>query len=111
MHAAAISFNPGSRLVAFSDDISENAQKLATHYSGTARTTDEIIADKGIDTALIATSTDTHSDLIEPAVTAGKAVLCEMPVDLSLACQKAISGSGRPVTIGFNRRFAPNFSS
>lgn len=115
VHATAISSNPASRLAAVSDYIPENAQKLAAQYGSTARTTDEIIADPAIDAVLIATSTDTHSDLIERATAAGKAVLCEKPVDLSLAralaCQKAVSGSGKPVMIGFNRRFDPNFSA
>ena len=57
--------------------------------------TDAILADASINAVLIATSTDTHSDLIERATAAGKAVLCEKPVDLSLAraqaCQKAVA--------------------
>ena len=68
---------------------------------------------QSINAVLIATSTDTHSDLIERATAAGKAVLCEKPVDLSLAraraCQKAVGKS--PVMIGFNRRFDPNFAA
>ena len=64
---------------------------------------------------LIATSTDTHSDLIEAAVAAGKAVLCEKPVDLSLerarACLKKTARSKTPIMIGFNRRFDPNFGA
>ena len=115
VHATAISTNPGSRLAAVSDFIPEAAQKLAATYGTTARTTDEIIADPTIDAVLIATSTDTHSDLIERATAAGKAVLCEKPVDLSLAralaCQKAVASNGKPVMIGFNRRFDPNFSA
>ncbi|MES2816655.1 MAG: inositol 2-dehydrogenase [Pseudomonadota bacterium] len=115
VHATAISTNPGSRLAAVSDFIPENAQKLAAKYGTIARTTDEIIADPTIDAVLIATSTDTHSDLIERATAAGKAVLCEKPVDLSLAraqaCQKAVARNGKPVMIGFNRRFDPNFAA
>lgn len=115
VHATAISSNPGSSLVAVSDYYPENAQKLAAEYGCLARTTEEIIADDGIDAVLIATSTDTHSDLIEAATAAGKAVLCEKPVDLSLArartCQKAIAPNGQPVMIGFNRRFDPNFGA
>jgi myo-inositol 2-dehydrogenase/D-chiro-inositol 1-dehydrogenase len=115
VHATAISSNPGSRLVAVSDFIPENAAKLAGQYESLARTTDEIIADPNIDAVLIATSTDTHSELIERATAAGKAVLCEKPVDLSLAralaCQKAVADFGKPVMIGFNRRFDPNFSA
>jgi len=115
VHATAISTNPGSRLVAVSDINSEAAAKLAAQYGTEARATDAILADASINAVLIATSTDTHSDLIERATAAGKAVLCEKPVDLSLAraqaCQQAIAKNGQPVMIGFNRRFDPNFSA
>ena len=115
VHATAISSNPGSRLVAISDINQAAAQKLATQYGVEARSNDAIIDDPTIDAVLIATSTDTHSDLIERATAAGKAVLCEKPVDLSLAraqkCLKAAKATGRPVMIGFNRRFDPNFSA
>lgn len=115
VHATAITTNPKSELVAVSDFYPEAAQKLAAQYGTQARTTEEIIADPGIDAVLIATSTDTHSDLMEAATSAGKAVLCEKPVDLSLerarACQTAVAGTGKPVMIGFNRRFDPNFGA
>ena len=113
VHATAITTNPGSRLVAVSDINTEAAAKLATQYGAEVRTTDAILADATINAVLIATSTDTHSDLIERATAAGKAVLCEKPVDLSLAraraCQKAVGKSA--VMIGFNRRFDPNFAA
>ncbi len=67
------------------------------------------------DAVLIATSTDTHADLIEVATAAGKAVFCERPVDLSLdrarILESAAATAGKPVMIGFNRRFDPNFSA
>lgn len=113
VHATAITAHPNSTLSAVSDFYPENAEKLAAQYHTVARTTDEIIADPTIDAVLIATSTDTHSDLMEAATKAGKAVLCEKPVDLSLAraraCQKVVASTGRPVMIGFNRRFDVNF--
>ena len=115
VHATAITGHPNSTLVAVSDYIPENAEKLAAQFGAHARTTDEIIADTSIDAVLIATSTDTHSDLIEAATAAGKAVLCEKPVDLSLArarqCLATSAPSGQPVMIGFNRRFDPNFGA
>ena len=115
VHATAISSHPESQLVAVSDVFPENAKKLALKYGAEARATEDIIADKSIDAVLIATSTDTHSDLIEAATAAGKAVLCEKPVDLSLerarACQASTFATGKPVMIGFNRRFDPNFSA
>jgi myo-inositol 2-dehydrogenase / D-chiro-inositol 1-dehydrogenase len=113
VHATAITTHPGSRLAAVSDINADAAGKLAQAYGAEVRTTDAILADPAINAVLIATSTDTHSDLIERAVAAGKAVLCEKPVDLSLAravqCQKAVAGT--PVMIGFNRRFDPNFAA
>ncbi|HEX5739098.1 MAG TPA: inositol 2-dehydrogenase [Hydrogenophaga sp.] len=115
VHAKSITANADSRLVAVSDVNETAAQKLAQAYGAHARSSQEIIADPSIDAVLIATSTDTHSDLIEAATAAGKAVLCEKPVDLSLAraraCQAAAAKHGRPVMIGFNRRFDPNFAS
>lgn len=115
VHAKAISAHPGSCLLAVSDVNRQAAEKLAVQYGAEACTTDQIISDGSIDAVLIATSTDTHSELIEAATRAGKAVLCEKPVDLSLerarACQKVAAATGRPVMIGFNRRFDPNFAA
>jgi myo-inositol 2-dehydrogenase/D-chiro-inositol 1-dehydrogenase len=115
VHATAISSHPGSTLVAVSDINAEVAARLAAQFGADARPTDAILNDPAIDAVLIATSTDTHSDLIERATGAGKAVLCEKPVDLLLAraqaCQKVVARNGRPVMIGFNRRFDPNFSA
>lgn len=115
VHATAISGHAGSTLAAVSDYFPENAEKLASEYGCAARTTEEIINDPKIDAVLIATSTDTHSDLMEAATASGKAVLCEKPVDLSLArareCQANVAKTGQLVMIGFNRRFDPNFSA
>lgn len=115
VHAKSIDADPRSQLVAVSDVNLEGAQQLAAAYGASARTTADIIADPAIDAVLIATSTDTHAQLIEAAALAGKAVLCEKPVDLNLdtalACQAVVAQAGRPVMIGFNRRFDPNFAA
>jgi myo-inositol 2-dehydrogenase / D-chiro-inositol 1-dehydrogenase len=118
VHAKSIVANPASQLVAIADVHHAAAEKLAAEYAAygaQARTVDDILNDPAIDAVLIATSTDTHSDLIEAATAAGKAVLCEKPVDLSLeralACHAAAAKHGKPVMIGFNRRFDPNFAA
>ncbi len=114
VHAQTISSHPDSRLVAVSDAVTANAEALGQAFGAEVTTSEDIIADPRIDAVLIATPTDTHSDLIEAATAVGKAVLCEKPVDLDLsramACQQAVQQNGRPVMIGFNRRFDPNFS-
>lgn len=113
VHALAIASHPQSTLVAVSDVVAENAEKLASEYGAQAVSSADIIADPSIDAVLIASSTDTHADLIEAATQAGKSVLCEKPVDLSLeralACQQAVKATGKHVMIGFNRRFDPQF--
>ncbi|MCP3971749.1 MAG: inositol 2-dehydrogenase [Rhodobacteraceae bacterium] len=113
VHARAITSHAGSQLVAVSDVFEENAVKLGAQFEAEVRSSEEIIADPCIDAVLIATSTDTHSGLIEAAAAAGKMVFCEKPVDLSLeraqACQRAVATTGKPVMIGFNRRFDPSF--
>ena len=113
VHARTIASHPGSRLVSISDVVQENAQKLATDYQAKVESSDKILADPAIDAVLIASSTDTHSDFIEAATAAGKWVLCEKPVDLSLAraqaCRQKVAEAGKSVMIGFNRRFDPSF--
>ncbi len=113
VHAAAISGHPNSRLVAVADINAAAANKLAAQYGAEARTSDAVLDDPAIGAVLIATSTDTHSDFIERATAAGKAVLCEKPVDLSLARARACLkvAAAKPVMIGFNRRFDPNFAA
>jgi len=113
VHAVNIAAHPGSTLAAVSDVHAPAAEALAASVGADVRSSDEIIADASIDAVLVATSTDTHSDLIEAATAAGKAVLCEKPVDLDLdrarECLTKANATGRPVMVGFNRRFDPNF--
>jgi myo-inositol 2-dehydrogenase / D-chiro-inositol 1-dehydrogenase len=53
-------------------------------------------------------------DLLTAAARAGKAVLCEKPIDLDLArvdaCWAAIKDLGVTIMVGFNRRFDPSFA-
>ncbi|MFK7861900.1 MAG: inositol 2-dehydrogenase [Granulosicoccus sp.] len=115
VHAKIIDGHRNSSLCAVADAFTESAEKLATEYDATVCNVDQIIADPAIDAVLIATATDTHSDLIEAATSAGKAVLCEKPVDLNLerarACLQVANANGKPVMIGFNRRFDKNFAA
>lgn len=115
VHAQAISAHLDSELVAVSDAFEDNAQALAKTYGCEVRSSFEIISDTSIDAVLIATPTDTHSDLIEASVAAGKAVLCEKPVDLSLerasSCLETVGAKAADIMIGFNRRFDPSFGA
>jgi myo-inositol 2-dehydrogenase/D-chiro-inositol 1-dehydrogenase len=79
LHAESIASHRESTLTAVSDINDETANKLAAQYGAIVESADEIISDTNIDAILIATSTDTHSDFIEKAAAAGKAILCEEP--------------------------------
>ncbi|MBC6437695.1 MAG: inositol 2-dehydrogenase [Rhodobacteraceae bacterium] len=115
VHAASIKMNPRSELVAVTDIVPEAAEALAWNHGITAASADAILADAGIDAILIASSTNTHADLIEQGVKAGKAIFCEKPIDLDLSraldIGKMVQGYDKPVMVGFNRRFDPNFAA
>ena len=114
LHAENIASHRESTLSAVSDINDDIANKLAAQYGAIVKSADEIISDPNIDAVLIATSTVTHSDFIEKAAAAGKAILCEKPVDLSLIrakeCLDKVSAAKKPIMVGFNRRFDPNFA-
>ena len=114
LHAENIASHRESTLTAVSDINDETANKLAAQYGAIVKSADEIISDTNIDAILIATSTDTHSDFIEKAAAAGKAILCEKPVDLNLKrakeCLEKVSSANNSIMTGFNRRFDPNFT-
>ncbi len=112
MHAANIAAHPRAALAGVFDIDAEAAAAVAEAHGTTAAPSVEALLARGdVDAVLIATVTPTHADYIEAAVAAGKAVLCEKPIDLDLErvarCGAAIAGSRVPVQIGFNRRFDP----
>lgn len=113
VHAKAITGDASARLVAVADAMPAAAQAIADHYGCDVRTIEAIEAAKDIDAVVICTPTDTHADLIERFVTAGKAVFCEKPIDLSLArvknCLNVVRARKGTLMVGFNRRFDPHF--
>jgi predicted dehydrogenase len=115
IHGGNIAAAEGAKLVAIADMDAKAAAALARSTGASVRSLDEIVAAKDIDAVLIGTPTDTHADLIERSVRAGKAVFCEKPVDLDARriekCLKVVEASKMPLMIGFNRRFDPNFAS
>ena len=110
MHAANISRHREASLAMVYDLHVPSAEQVGEAWNApVARSPEEVLQSGEVDAILVATATETHADYIEKAVAAGKPVLCEKPIDLSLervnACAKRIHGSDVPVQIGFNRRF------
>ena len=114
IHARNVAAHPKARLVGVTDVSADAAASLAQATGAKVFASNEaVIADSSVGAVLICTPTDTHADLIELAVKAGKAVFCEKPVDLSAArvrqCLDVVTTAGGKLMIGFNRRFDPNF--
>lgn len=112
MHAENIARHPRANLAGVFDLHEPAAVEVATKLGVTRfETAAALFASIRVDAVLIATSTPTHADYIEQAVAAGKPMLCEKPIDLSLdrvdACAKAIAGTHVPIMLGFVRRFDP----
>jgi len=114
VHADSIDFHPRAELAAVFDPFVDAARDVGSRY-GTAWGTDvdAIIGDASIDGVVVASPTPTHVDLLTRAVRAGKAVLCEKPIDLDIArvdaCRAEIGALVDRVMVGFNRRFDPSF--
>jgi len=114
VHAKNLTRHPRVKLVSVYDVVSAVAQQTAHELNvKAAGSVDELFADASVRAVLIASSTATHVPLITAAVKAGKAVLCEKPIDLDLnraeACGRDIASHKPVVMIGFNRRFDPSF--
>ena len=115
VHAKAVTGDANAKLVAVVDAFPAAAQAIADQYGCEVRSIDAILAAKDIDAVVICTPTDTHADLIEAFVKAGKAVFCEKPIDLSLArvkaCLEVVRAHNGTLMVGFNRRFDPHFKA
>ena len=96
-------------------DILPSSHSFAEKYNIPHFFTDyrDLIHNHHVDAVVICSPTDTHAEHITGAVSAGKDVFCEKPLDLTLEMAKklmeAIDHSGVKFMLGFNRRFDPNF--
>jgi myo-inositol 2-dehydrogenase / D-chiro-inositol 1-dehydrogenase len=114
VHADSIDVHSRAQLARVFDPFENSAREVGERFGAESGTdVDAIIGDPSIDAVVVASPTPTHVDLLTRAVQAGKAVLCEKPIDLDLArvdaCRAEIGGLADRVMVGFNRRFDPSF--
>jgi polar amino acid transport system substrate-binding protein len=86
------------------------AEKARGKFDFQNATTDwhAVIADKTINTVLIATRHNLHAEIVTAALRAGKTVFCEKPLCLCTEELDEIIKTGNTrLMVGFNRRFAP----
>ena len=96
------------------DDLRE--RMAATHAPTKAfRDYDEMLADPALDAVVIATSDAFHVAATEAALKAGKHVLCEKPLGVSVeeveGLKAVVARSGKILQVGHMKRFDAGFQS
>ena len=113
VHAANIAAHPRSTLYGIVDPVMEAGKALADQYGTRFLSEEEALNDPAVEAVVIASATNVHADQIERAASAGKAIFCEKPIDLSLGRVEGIvahlDAHPVPFMLAFNRRFDPNF--
>ncbi len=112
IHAAAINAIPGAHLVGFCSKTADRAQALAARFGGEATADlDAFLARPDLHAITICTPSGTHADIGISAARAGKHVMTEKPIDVTLErAQLLIDGcQAAGVRLGciFQSRFLP----
>jgi len=99
-------------IYAISDKDGNNAKSIAKEYGSSYATTDfrEVLKDKNVNMAIIATRHNLHTQISIEAAKAGKAVFVEKPMALNGGELKklvqVLEETKVPFMVGFNRRFS-----
>ena len=113
IHATNLHQHPGAKLHCIVDVMETAAAELAVRCDTQVGSLESVLGDTTVQAVVIASSTDTHAELIEAAANAGKAIFCEKPLDLDVAtAQKSLLVAEQQkvlLCVGFNRRHDPSF--
>lgn len=111
-HGNNIAAHPRAELQYVYDVNTEAAEQLAARHGAKIAANPEEIWASEVEAVLIASSTNTHADLLSGAIKAKKAAYCEKPIDLDINRVKEVVQEAHhlkiPILIGFSRRFDPN---
>jgi inositol 2-dehydrogenase len=108
---------PEARLIAIADVSEERARQVAAEYEieRSYGSLDAMLENKEIEAVVIATPDKFHADAVVSAARAGKDVLCEKPLALTLADARkaidAVAKAGRRLQVGFMRRYDPAYAA
>ena len=112
IHGANIVKHPKAELAYIYDVVPAAAESLAVKLGAKVASSPEEILASDVDAVMIASSTNTHADLLSGAIQAGKAIYCEKPVDLNIDRVKVVAqeakNTSKPILVGFSRRFDAN---
>ncbi|MEE9189632.1 MAG: bi-domain-containing oxidoreductase [Candidatus Neomarinimicrobiota bacterium] len=104
----------GPELISIASKSGVNAAVLGKKYGFNSFTSDidDIFSNNEINTVIITTRHDSHSELAIKGIEAGKNVYCEKPLAINPSqleeIEKTVNTHENPfIMVGFNRRFAP----
>lgn len=110
-HIPEYAANPNTEVYGFYDINLARAEELAQQYGGKAFASyDELLADPAIEAVSVCAANHVHAEITIAALKAGKHVLCEKPMAVTLPeCEAMVAAakeSGRYLMIGQNQRLA-----
>lgn len=108
-HAPEYAENKQAEIAGFLDFNRSRAEEMAQQYGGKAyESIDEMLADETVDAVSVCSPNSTHAENTIRALQAGKHVLCEKPMALTLEESRAMldaeKASGRILMLGHNQR-------
>jgi len=108
---------PEARLVAIADVAAERARQIADELEidHAYASIEEMVQHKNVDAVLIATPDKFHAASIRVAAAAGKDILCEKPLALTLedahAALREVARARVRLQVGFMRRYDPAYAA
>jgi len=115
-HAKAITAMTGGSLHSVFDLRQEAAEKLASEYGGTAYSDmAKFLADDDLEIVTVGTPSGAHLEPSMAALNAGKHVICEKPLEITLEridqLTAAAETNGKTIAAVLNRRFHPGMDA
>ena len=110
-HIPEYASNPNTEVYGFYDINLARAEELAKQYGGKAFASyEELLADESIEAVSVCAANHVHAEITIAALKAGKHVLCEKPMAVTLPeCEAMVAAakeSGKYLMIGQNQRLA-----
>lgn len=110
-HIPEYAENPSAELAGYYDFVPERAEEMASRYGGKAYPSVEaLLNDPEIQAVSVCVANDAHAQVSIQALRAGKHVLCEKPMAVTMEqCEQMVleaEAAGRILMIGQNQRFA-----
>lgn len=94
-HAMAIADLPNARLVAVADDITERARDVASQFDVEASDVDSLLARSDVDVVCVCVPSGAHAEIGTRAAQAGKHVVVEKPIEVTLEAADLLIGACR----------------